>query len=104
VEVRFENVFDLHALSFRAVQVRLYFPQGINNGSLSVAGNVISSLSKTARIDLFDFHSVEYGSNVITDCGVYCLTIVRLRGKEKRELWYAKSFLLQRKKAAEAAF
>ena len=56
VEVRLEDVLDLLATGFRAIEVRLDLPQRVDHDGLIAALDVVSALGQAAGIDLFDFH------------------------------------------------
>ena len=58
MEVRLEHVFDLCMIPVGPIHIRLYLPQGIEDGGLAFAFDVIGSMRQTTCIDLFDFYDV----------------------------------------------
>ena len=59
VEVRLEDVLDLLATGFRAIEVGLDLAQRVDHDGLITALDVVGALGEAAGVDLFDFHGVQ---------------------------------------------
>ena len=55
----FENIFDGRFPLFGYEQVFLNIAQGINDGRLAFAFNIISRFAQAARINLLDVHGAK---------------------------------------------
>jgi hypothetical protein len=66
VEVGLKDVFDFRAAASCAVEVGLYFAEGVDDGGLAVAFDVVSALRQATRINLLnDMHAAEIESVVM---------------------------------------
>src|SRR5688500_5002717 len=57
MKMRFKNVLNGYAVLFCTIDIRGYFPQGVDNSRLISGNNIISALRQTAGINLFDLHN-----------------------------------------------
>ena len=65
MEMCFQYIFDFCTICFCFADIRFHFTQWVNDGSLTIAFNVICSLSKTSGINLFYFHGFNIWFEII---------------------------------------